>query len=147
MIVATAELGTYRGRTTLVDGGFDPLHHGHIAYLRAAADLGLPVLCNVSSDEYVALKHPPFLEQAERAAIIDAVRWVAFTHLSSVTTEEVLRLLEPRYYAKGADWRGRLPATELAICVGRGIEVVYLDTVLGSSTAILERYASLERAR
>ena len=54
----------------------------------------------------------------------------------------VLRALVPRYYAKGADWRGRLPAEETATCEELGIEVVYLDTILDSSTAVLERYAS-----
>ena len=109
MIVSTEDLGRYRGAVTMVDGGFDPLHHGHVAYFEAAAALGLPVLCNVSSDEWVARKHPPLLDQAERAAIIDAIRWVDYTHLSAVETVDVLRLLSPRYYAKGADWEGRLP--------------------------------------
>jgi cytidyltransferase-like protein len=147
MIVSTADLAGYRGRVTMVDGGFDPLHHGHVAYFEGAAGLGLPVLCNVSSDEYVARKHPPFLDQGERAAIIDAIRFVDYTHLSRTETVEVLRVLSPRYYAKGADWRGRLPEAEAAICAELGIEVVYLDTVLDSSTAILERHASRERAR
>ncbi|SRR5712691_4867030 len=147
MILATQDLGRCRGRVTMVDGAFDPIHPGHIAYLEAAAGLGLPVLCNVSSDEYVALKHAPFLSQGERAAIIDAVCWVEFTHLSRLSTNEVLRLARPHSYAKGADWRGRLPEEELATCAELGIEVVYLDTVLDSSTAILERYASREQAR
>jgi hypothetical protein len=64
-----------------------------------------------------------------------------------VPTAEVLRLLEPRYYAKGADWEGRLPDEELAICAECGIEVVYLDTVVQSSSAILERYAERQRGR
>ena len=145
MIVSTADLAGYRGRVTMVDGGFDPLHHGHIAYFQAAAELGLPVLCNISADEYVARKHPPFLDQAERAAIVDAVRFVDYTHLSQTETVEVLRLLEPRYYAKGADWRGRLPEAESAACADLGIEVVYLEAVLDSSTAILERYAVRSR--
>ena len=141
MIVATDELQRLRGAVTMVDGGFDPLHAGHIAYFRAAAELALPVLCNVSSDEWVGRKHPPLLPQAERGAIIDAIRWIDHVHLSSTSTAEVLALLEPRTYAKGADWEGRLPPEEEALCAERGIEIVYLDTVLDSSTAILERYA------
>jgi bifunctional ADP-heptose synthase (sugar kinase/adenylyltransferase) len=124
-----------------VDGGFDPIHPGHVAYLEAAAGLGLPVLCNVSPDDWVARKHRPLLLQVERAAVIDAFRAVAYTHLARDSTNAVLRALQPRYYAKGADWRGRLPAEEAATCEERGIEVVYLDTVLESSTALLDRYA------
>lgn len=147
MIVSASDLPSYRGQVTMVDGGFDPIHHGHVAYLEAAARLGLPVLCNVSGDEWVAGKHPPLLAQAERGAVLDAIRFVSYTHLSSMPTVEVLQMLEPRYYAKGSDWRGRLPAEELQVCAERGIEVVYLDTVVDSSTAILERYARRERPR
>ena len=146
MIVATEDLSRYRASVTMVDGAFDPIHPGHMAYFEEAARLGLAVLCNVSSDEYVSKKHAPFLSQEERAAIIDAIRWVDYTHTSRTTTNEVLRLLEPRYYAKGADWRGRLPEEELATSAELGIEVVYLDTVLESSTAILERYEARNRA-
>ncbi len=141
MIVSTPDLAGLAGRVTMVDGGFDPLHHGHVAYFEAAAALGRPVLCNVSSDAYVARKHPPFLDQAERGAILDAIRFLDYVHLSQVETVEVLRLLRPHAYAKGADWRGALPEAERAACAELGIEVVYLDTVLDSSTAILERYA------
>jgi D-beta-D-heptose 7-phosphate kinase / D-beta-D-heptose 1-phosphate adenosyltransferase len=147
MIVATADLGRHRGAVTMADGGFDPIHHGHVAYLQAAAALGLPVLCNVSGDDWVARKHAPLLNQDERVVVIDAIRWVAYTHVSAVPTVEVLRLLEPRYYAKGSDWEGRLPEEEWAICAERGIEVVYLDTVVESSSAILERYAARQRGR
>lgn len=141
MIVETTDLGRHRGAVTLVDGGFDPLHPGHVAYFRAAAELGLPVLCNVSSDDWVGRKHPPLLSQPQRAQVIEAFRYVDLVHLSAGSTAEVLVALEPRYYAKGADWEGRLPEEEARLCAERGIEVVYLDTVLDSSTAILERYA------
>jgi bifunctional ADP-heptose synthase (sugar kinase/adenylyltransferase) len=140
MIVATEDLGRHRGAVTMVDGGFDPLHSGHIAYFEAAAALGLPVLCNLSPDEWVARKHPPLLAQSERAAIIDAIRFVDYTHLSQLPTERVLRALVPRQYAKGADWQGRLPPDETACCAELGIEIVYLDTVRESSSGILERY-------
>jgi glycerol-3-phosphate cytidylyltransferase-like family protein len=140
VIVASERLAELAGRVTLVDGGFDPLHPGHVAYFRAAAALGLPVLCNVSGDDWVARKHPPLLTQAQRCELIDAIRHVDYTHASSTSTAEVLSLARPKLYAKGADWRGRLPDEELATCEREGIEVVYLDTVLDSSTDVLRRY-------
>jgi cytidyltransferase-like protein len=124
----------------MVDGGFDPLHPGHMNYFRAAAELGLPVLCNVSADSWVSRKHRPLLSQAERGALLDAIRWIAFVHLSSVSTAEVIRELRPRYYAKGVDWRGRLPDDETSVCRDVGTEVVFLDTMTHSSSDILERY-------
>lgn len=140
MIVETRSLGSLAGTVTMVDGGFDPIHAGHIAYLRAAAKLGLPVLCNVSSDDWVCRKHAPLLPQAQRSEVIDAIRYVDFTHPSTLPTVDVLAAARPRYYAKGADWRDRLPKDELEVCERYEIEVVFLDTVRDSSTAILERY-------
>ena len=139
MIVPTEQLGAHRGRVAMVDGGFDPLHGGHVAHFREAARLGVPVLCNVSPDEYVARKHALLLPQAERASIIDAIRYIDLVHPSQTTTEEVLGLLRPRYYVKGADWRDRLPPAEVSVCAEHGVEVVYLDTVTNSSTTILAR--------
>src|SRR4029078_8932155 len=66
VIVPTYDLAGYAGKVTMVDGGVDPLHHGHVAYFQAAAGLGLPVLCNVAPDDWVRRKHPPLLPQAER---------------------------------------------------------------------------------
>ena len=54
MILTRAQLPCFRGAVCMVSGGFDPLHEGHIECFRQAAALGLPVLCNVSSDEFVA---------------------------------------------------------------------------------------------
>lgn len=140
----TEDLPTYSGRVSMVDGGFDPLHGGHIEYFRRAEELGAPVLCNVTGDAYVSRKHRPLLPQEERIAIIDAIRYISYTHLSLGTTGEVLERLRPRYYVKGEDWRGRLPAEEVEICEAAGTEIVYLDTVTGSSSRILADYLDQE---
>lgn len=140
MIVATDELGDLHGQVTMVSGGFDPLHDGHVAYFSGAAALGAPVLCNVTGDAYVSTKHPPLLLQDERARLIDALRAISYTHVSDLTTDEVLERLRPRYFAKGLDWEGRLPPSELAVCERVGTEIVFLRTVLASSSRILSRW-------
>lgn len=141
MIVPFDALSAYRGIVAMVDGAFDPLHRGHIEYFRAAAELGAPVLCNVASDRYVRTKHPPLLDERQRAAVVDAIRYITYTHVNEFDTETILRELRPRYYVKGKDWDGRLPAEQVEICREHGIEIVYLDTVLDSSSRILEQYA------
>ena len=141
MIVSFDDLKHYRGQVAMVDGAFDPLHRGHIEYFRAAVDLGASLLCNVASDRYVRTKHPPLLPEDQRAAIVDAIRYVTYTHISRFDTETVLRQLRPRYYVKGRDWDGRLPAEQVAICQEHRIGIVYLDTQVDSSSRILERYA------
>lgn len=143
MIVEFDQLKDYRGRVAMVDGAFDPLHRGHIEYFRAAAEqLDVPLLCNVACDRYVRSKHPPLLPEDQRAAIVDAIRYITYTHINRFDTEAVLLELRPRYYVKGADWQGRLPVEQVAICREHGIGIVYLDTVLDSSTRILQQFAS-----
>jgi bifunctional ADP-heptose synthase (sugar kinase/adenylyltransferase) len=142
VIVPTHGLEDLRGVVTMVDGGFDPLHDGHVAYFAVAAELGNPVLCNVSGDEYVSTKHPPHLTEGKRARVIDSIRHIDYVHISHATTAEVLRELRPKVYAKGADWRGRLPDEEVSICSELGIEIAYLDTVTDSSTRLLEAFRS-----
>jgi cytidyltransferase-like protein len=141
MIVRFEDLHTLRGQVGMVDGGFDPLHRGHIEYFRAAAQLGVPVLCNLASDRYVSTKHPVFLPEDQRAAIIDAIRYIDYTHVNPHDTETALRELQPKYYIKGADWRGKLPAEQIEICRTHRIEIVYLETVLDSSSRILRDYS------
>lgn len=140
MILAFDDLPEYAGRVAMVDGAFDPVHAGHIVYFDEAASLGVPLLCNVASDRYVATKHPPLLPDWQRAVVIDALRCITYTHINRVDTEAVLEQLRPRYYVKGKDWEGRLPAAQQAICRRLGIEVVYLDTVKDSSSRLLDQF-------
>jgi cytidyltransferase-like protein len=140
MILLRSQLRRHRGRVAMVDGGFDPLHRGHIEYFKAAHALGLPLLCSVTSDRYVRRKHKPLLPEAHRAAIIDSIRYISFTLINRKTTADVLRELRPRYYVKGKDWEGRLPEEEMEVCKRHGIEIVFLDTIIDSSTKILKRY-------
>lgn len=142
MIVGRDELGTLAGRVTMVDGGFDPLHPGHLAYFRAAAGLGLPVLCNVRDDAYLTdvKGRPPLLSHEARTELLHALETIAHVHPCSTSTLDVLEQLRPAVYAKGADWRGRLPEAETRLCNGTGIEVAFLDTVSGSSTLLVRDF-------
>ena len=146
MIVSFEQLKDYRKKVAMVDGAFDPLHRGHIEYFRAAVQqLDVPLLCNVASDRYVATKHPPLLPEDQRAAVVDAIRYISYTHINQFDTETILRELQPMYYVKGKDWDGRLPPDQVRICAEHGIGVVYLDTVFDSSTRILRSYLASEQ--
>jgi cytidyltransferase-like protein len=141
MILTFDQLPAYRGAVAMVDGAFDPLHRGHIEYFRTASEqLDVPLLCNVASDGYVRTKHPPLLPEDQRAAVVDAIRYISFTHVNQFDTETILKQLRPKYYVKGRDWEGRLPPDQVRICAEYGIGVVYLDTVLDSSSRILEQF-------
>jgi cytidyltransferase-like protein len=84
VILLFEQLKDYRGTVAMVDGAFDPLHRGHIEYFRAACGLGLPLLCNVASDGYVRTKHAPLLPEDQRAAIVDAIRFITLHPHQSV---------------------------------------------------------------
>jgi len=148
VILSFDQLAAHRGEVAMVDGAFDPLHRGHIEYFKAASALGLPLLCNVASDRYVRTKHRPLLPEDQRAAIVDAIRYIDYVHIYQIDTETVLRQLRPRYYVKGSDWRERgLPPEQTLICREHGIEIVYLDTVLDSSSRLLRDYCAQQDQR
>ena len=142
MIVSYADLKQYRKNVAMVDGAFDPLHHGHIEYFQKARELGKPLLLNIAPDVYTNEKHPPLLAAEKRARVLDALKPIDYTHVSPVDTETVLRELQPTHYIKGKDWEGKLPPEQVNICKEHGIEIVFLDAVRDSSTQLLQRFQS-----
>jgi cytidyltransferase-like protein len=66
-------------KIVLVTGGFDPLHSGHIAYLKAAKQLGDILVVGVNSDTWLARKKgQAFMPLLERTAIIRELECVDF---------------------------------------------------------------------
>jgi D-beta-D-heptose 7-phosphate kinase/D-beta-D-heptose 1-phosphate adenosyltransferase len=66
-------------KIVLVTGGFDPLHSGHIAYLKAAKQLGDILVVGVNSDAWLARKKgQAFMPLLERTAIIRELECVDF---------------------------------------------------------------------
>jgi cytidyltransferase-like protein len=58
-------------KIVLCTGGFDPLHSGHIAYFKAARDLGDHLVVGLNSDAWLTRKKGrPFMPFDERAAIV-----------------------------------------------------------------------------
>lgn len=142
MILTNLDLDRVVGRVTMVDGSFDPIHEGHVEYFRQAAQLGDLVLCNIAPDSWTVAKHPVLLERTKRAIVIDAIRFVDFVYLGESSTLEALSDIRPKRYVKGSDWklRGGIPSDEQALCDELGIDVVYLDTVLNSSTRLINDF-------
>jgi len=58
-------------KIVLITGGFDPIHSGHIAYLKSAKQLGDLLIVGVNSDAWLTRKKgSPFMPLKERAEII-----------------------------------------------------------------------------
>ena len=47
-------------KLSVVSGGFDPIHSGHILYLEAASKLGDKLIVALKSDEWLANKKGKF---------------------------------------------------------------------------------------
>ena len=66
-------------RIVLITGGFDPLHSGHIAYFKAAKELGDILVVGVNSDAWLTRKKgSPFMPFKERAEIVRNIVGVDF---------------------------------------------------------------------
>jgi cytidyltransferase-like protein len=100
-------------KIVIVTGGFDPLHSGHISYLRAARKLGDKLVVGLNSDEWLARKKGrPFMPIDERFAIvsaIDVVDEVIVYNDNDGSSIDAIKLVKLRYpnneiiFANGGD--------------------------------------------
>ena len=116
-------------KIVLANGAFDPLHVGHVRYLRAARGCGDALFVAVNSDSSVrGLKGPgrPVMPAAERAEIVCAIEGVEFAVVfDEPTVERVVRALRPHVHAKGADYTAdSVPEAELVRSLGGEVRIV-----------------------
>jgi len=63
----------------VVSGGFDPIHSGHIAYFKAARELGDQLVVGVNSDEWlIRKKGKAFMPIHERQAVVQSIKYVDY---------------------------------------------------------------------
>lgn len=61
----------------LATGGFDPLHSGHIAYLKAARELGDYLIVGINSDQWLERKKGrAFMNVVDRRSIVESLSFV-----------------------------------------------------------------------
>lgn len=61
----------------LVSGGFDPIHSGHIEYLKSAKEYGNRLIVALNSDSWLEKKKgKPFMTFNERKSILQAIKYV-----------------------------------------------------------------------
>ena len=92
-------------RIVLVTGGFDPLHSGHIAYFKAAKELGDHLVVGLNSDDWLTRKKGrPFMPFEERAAIIKELACVdeviGFNDDDNSSCAAIIQVLT----TKGSNW-------------------------------------------
>ncbi|MEM2547214.1 MAG: adenylyltransferase/cytidyltransferase family protein [Candidatus Bathyarchaeia archaeon] len=118
-------------RKILVSGFFDPLHRGHIAYLKEAKNLGGKLVVLVHRDECcIRKKGYCFMPLEDRMSVLKAIRYVDEVIVCGpncdLTTCDALLKVKPAIFAKGGDRNPEnMPQCELEICKKPGIEIVY----------------------
>lgn len=108
-----------------VSGYFNPLHSGHLNYLREAKKLGHLIVI-VNNDKQCNLKGNTFMNEQERVEVIRSLKMVDEVILSLDTDETVCKTLEslrPDIFAKGGD-RDENNIPEKRICQKLGIKII-----------------------
>lgn len=118
-----------------VSGGFDPIHIGHINYLKAAKELATSKICKLmvilDSQEYLIKKgkgHPFYPSYEEREEIVKTIRYVdTVVPQIDVSTASSLEHYKPKIFAKGGDRASLrdLPVGEVEVCKRNNIEIIF----------------------
>ena len=91
-------------KPVLITGGFDPIHSGHIAYMKAAKELGSILYVGVNSDEWLTRKKGrPFMSLEERMAIIKEIGCVGHVFSFNDDDDTAINAIE---YVKHSAPRG-----------------------------------------
>ena len=112
-----------------VSGYFNPLHVGHIGYLKEAKELGDRLIVILNNDRQVELKgSTPFMTVEERKEILESLECVDEVVVSideDRTVCKTLELVNPSIFAKGGDSEySNIP--EVEVCKKNGI-ILFLD--------------------
>ena len=110
-----------------VSGYFDPIHVGHLEYLKMAKELGDSLVVIVNNNLQCKLKKgKPFMDQNDRLEIVKALRFVDEVFLSvdqDITVCKSLEAVKPDIFANGGD-RATSEVPETPICKKYNIKMV-----------------------
>lgn len=110
-----------------VSGYFDPIHIGHLEYLRMAKELGDSLVVIVNNNYQCKLKKGKhFMDENDRVEIVKALRFVDEVFLSIDNDRTVCKSLEeikPDIFANGGD-RATSEVPETPVCKKFNIKMV-----------------------
>jgi rfaE bifunctional protein nucleotidyltransferase chain/domain len=135
-------------RVVLANGCFDPLHVGHIRYLREAKQAGDFLVVAVNDDKSTReLKGAgrPVMPVRDRARLISSLEMVdAVLVFAARDVTRILRKLRPSFHAKGTDYTtDNVPERETSAALGIRTIIVG-DPKSHASSDVVDR---IKRAR
>ena len=128
---------------SFINGCFDLLHPGHLLLLEQPKyDFpDIPLFVAINSDASIRKlkgKGRPLIDELQRKRMLEALSCVdevlTFDELNCVN---VLRVLEPRWWYKGASYKGKIDPEEERVAELLGTEVVYVKEIERFSTTKL----------
>ena len=64
-------------KIVIVSGGADPLHRGHISYIKAAKELGTYLIWILNSDSFLMRrKDYVFMSYVDRRIMLNSIKWI-----------------------------------------------------------------------
>jgi len=109
-----------------VSGYFDPIHVGHLEYLRLSKKLGDKLVVIVNNNHQCVLKKgKPFMDEKDRIEIVRSLKMVDEVFLSIDDDKSVCKSLEkikPHIFANGGD-RSTGEVPESTVCKKYNIQM------------------------
>jgi len=125
-------------RVVVISGYFNPIHTGHLDYIKGASRLGDKLIVIVNNDKQVEIKgSTPFMTEHDRMRIVSAIKGVDKAVLSIDIDSSVVQTLRSLYNEYAVDWnfddmtfanggdRNRVNSPEETYCDWRKIKTVY----------------------
>lgn len=138
-------------KIVVASGYFDPLHIGHIEYLKKSRDLGGRLIVIVNNDYQAKLKKgKAFMSAKERVKIIRELNCVDLA-IEAVdkdrTVIETIKVLHPDIFTNGGDQNNsKIP--EKHICIEMGIELVDgLGDKIQSSSSLISNSKNSDKTK
>ena len=125
-------------KISIVSGGFDPVHKGHIRMFNAAKQLADKTICILNNNNWLkAKKDFVFMDELERKEILEAIKYIDEVLITSHKSDDddksvcnELKLIKDKYpnhnliFANGGD-RKQDNIPEYQLCNKLNIEMVF----------------------
>tara|TARA_A100001011_G_scaffold312464_1_gene329908 strand:+ start:575 stop:979 length:405 start_codon:yes stop_codon:yes gene_type:complete len=110
-----------------ISGYFDPLHVGHLEYIKLSKKLGDRLVVIVNNDFQSKLKKgKSFMNESDRLEIVKSIIWVDDAIISVDKDDSVcksIELVKPDIFANGGDRKNK-EIPESKICNKLGIKII-----------------------